>query len=138
MPRFSLPAGLPEGPVTITSSNALWCGHLLVRRTGPMNFSQRFTFLFSAPTFDSEDLEGLRIQQIIAAIDRLGFQVVPPTRRRSSCMKLAASNRSATWPAVGYKFGHWTDAVMMQRSLGAGGSSQPQVWQAAPNRREGG
>ena len=45
-----------------------------------MNFSQRFTFLFSAPTFDSEDLEGLRIQQIIAAIDRLGFQVVRARR----------------------------------------------------------
>ena len=45
-----------------------------------MNFSQRFTFLFSAPTFDAEDLEGLRIQQIIAAIDRLGFQVVRARR----------------------------------------------------------
>jgi arginine/lysine/ornithine decarboxylase len=40
-----------------------------------MNFSQRFTFLFSAPGFDAEDLEGLRVQQIIAAIERLGFQV---------------------------------------------------------------
>ena len=45
-----------------------------------MNFSQRFTFLFSAPTFDSEDLEGLRIEQIIAAIQRLGFQVVKARR----------------------------------------------------------
>jgi ornithine decarboxylase/arginine decarboxylase len=45
-----------------------------------MNFSQRFTFLFSAPTFESEDLEGLRVQQIIAAIQRLGFQVVRAPR----------------------------------------------------------
>ncbi|HEX4504578.1 MAG TPA: Orn/Lys/Arg decarboxylase N-terminal domain-containing protein [Alphaproteobacteria bacterium] len=45
-----------------------------------MNFSQRFTFLFSAPNFDSEELEGLRIQQIIAAIQRLGFQVVRAPR----------------------------------------------------------
>jgi ornithine decarboxylase/arginine decarboxylase len=45
-----------------------------------MNFSQRFTFLFSAPGFDAEDLEGLRIQQIIAAIERLGFQVVRARR----------------------------------------------------------
>jgi len=45
-----------------------------------MNFSQRFTFLFSAPTFDSEDLEGLRIQQIITAIQQLGFQVVRARR----------------------------------------------------------
>src|SRR6201997_2785426 len=45
-----------------------------------MNFSQRFTFLFSTPTFDSEDLEGLRVQQIIAAIQGLGFQVVRAPR----------------------------------------------------------
>jgi ornithine decarboxylase/arginine decarboxylase len=45
-----------------------------------MNFSQRFAFLFSAPSFDAEDLEGLRIQQIIAAIERLGFQVVRARR----------------------------------------------------------
>ena len=45
-----------------------------------MNFSQRFTFLFSAPSFDAEDLEGLRVQQIIAAIERLGFQVVRARR----------------------------------------------------------
>src|SRR3974390_709724 len=45
-----------------------------------MNFSQRFTFLFSAPAFDSEDLEGLRIQQIKTAIQQLGFQVVRARR----------------------------------------------------------
>jgi ornithine decarboxylase len=45
-----------------------------------MNFSQRFAFLFSAPSFDAEDLEGLRVQQIIAAIERLGFQVVRARR----------------------------------------------------------
>jgi ornithine decarboxylase/arginine decarboxylase len=45
-----------------------------------MNFTQRFTFLFAAPTFDSEDLQGLRIQEIITAIQRLGFQVVRARR----------------------------------------------------------
>ncbi len=45
-----------------------------------MNFVQRFTFLFAAPTFESEDLEGLRVQEIIAAIARLGFQVVRAPR----------------------------------------------------------
>jgi len=29
-------------------------------------------------------------------------------------------------PSVGYKFGHWTDSVMMQRSLGLGASAQPE------------
>ena len=31
-------------------------------------------------------------------------------------------------PAVGYKFGRWTDVVMVQRSLGAGGTTPPDVW----------
>ncbi len=45
-----------------------------------MNFSQRLTFLFSAPMFDADDLEGLRVNQIITAIERLGFQVIKARR----------------------------------------------------------
>src|ERR1700721_22586 len=45
-----------------------------------MNFSQRLTFLFSAPMFDADDLEGLRVNQIVAAIERMGFQVVKARR----------------------------------------------------------
>jgi phosphinothricin acetyltransferase len=29
-------------------------------------------------------------------------------------------------PQVGFKFGHWTDTVMMQRSLGLGGTQPPE------------
>jgi ornithine decarboxylase len=45
-----------------------------------MNSVQRFTFLFSAPTFEAEDLEGLRVAEIIAAIQRMGFQVIRAPR----------------------------------------------------------
>src|SRR5579863_5108793 len=45
-----------------------------------MNFVQRFTFLFSAPTFEAEDLEGLRVAEIITAIQRMGFQVIRARR----------------------------------------------------------
>ena len=45
-----------------------------------MNFVQRFTFLFSAPTFEAEDLEGLRVAEIISAIQRMGFQVIRARR----------------------------------------------------------
>src|SRR6201987_1675241 len=45
-----------------------------------MNFVQRFTFLFSAPTFEAEDLEGLRVAEIITAIQRMGFQVIRAPR----------------------------------------------------------
>src|ERR1700741_5194509 len=45
-----------------------------------MKFVQRFTFLFSAPTFEAEDLEGLRVAEIISAIQRMGFQVIRARR----------------------------------------------------------
>lgn len=45
-----------------------------------MDFSRRFTFLFSAPNFEADDLEGLRVNQIIAAIESMGFQVVRARR----------------------------------------------------------
>jgi len=49
-----------------------------------MNFFQRFTFLFSAPAFDAEDLEGMRVQQIITAIEHMGFQVVKARRLKDA------------------------------------------------------
>ena len=50
------------------------------RGLSTMNFFQRFTFLFSAPMFDADDLEGLRVNQIISAIERMGFQVIKARR----------------------------------------------------------
>ena len=35
-------------------------------------------------------------------------------------------------PLVAYKFGQWTDLVMVQRSLGSGGTTAPDVWPAMP------
>jgi L-amino acid N-acyltransferase YncA len=34
-------------------------------------------------------------------------------------------------PSVGYKFAHWTDVVMVQRSLGGGNATAPDVWPVA-------
>jgi len=31
-------------------------------------------------------------------------------------------------PSIGYKFGHWSDSVMVQRSLGPGASTPPGQW----------
>jgi ornithine decarboxylase/arginine decarboxylase len=45
-----------------------------------MDFFHRFTFLFSCPAFDAEDLEGLRLREIIAAIERMGFHVIKARR----------------------------------------------------------
>jgi L-amino acid N-acyltransferase YncA len=35
-------------------------------------------------------------------------------------------------PSIGHKFGHWTDVVMVQRSLGAGGDTAPDIWLPPP------
>src|SRR5271165_1555086 len=51
-----------------------------------MDFFRRFTFLVCAPAFDENDLEGLRLQQIIAAIERLGIQVVRARRMEDAEM----------------------------------------------------
>ena len=40
-------------------------------------------------------------------------------------------------PSVGYKFGHWTDVVMVQRSLGSGGATTPDVWLPVPSDDDG-
>ena len=45
-----------------------------------MEFFKRFTFLLCAPGFDADDLEGLRLQRIVAAIEDDGFQVVKARR----------------------------------------------------------
>jgi ornithine decarboxylase len=45
-----------------------------------MDFHRRFTFLVCAPAFEAEDLEGIRLAQIIDAIEKQGFQVVRARR----------------------------------------------------------
>ena len=39
-------------------------------------------------------------------------------------------------PSIGYKYGRWTDVAMVQRSLGAGGATPPDVWLAPPTGEE--
>jgi ornithine decarboxylase len=41
-----------------------------------MDYFKRFNFLFAAPVFDTDDLEGIRFNQIITEIERSGFEVV--------------------------------------------------------------
>lgn len=41
-----------------------------------MEYFRRFKFLFSAPAFDADDLEGIRFNQIVDEIERSGFEVV--------------------------------------------------------------
>ncbi len=45
-----------------------------------MDFHRRFTVLMCAPNFDPDDLEGVRVLEIVAAVQRLGFEVVRARR----------------------------------------------------------
>src|SRR6516165_10634360 len=45
-----------------------------------MDFFRLFSFLVCAPAFDADDLEGLRLGQIVVAIEKLGFEVVRARR----------------------------------------------------------
>jgi len=45
-----------------------------------MEFFRRLTFLVCAPAFDNDDLEGVRVHQIITEVERLGFEVVRARR----------------------------------------------------------
>ena len=45
-----------------------------------MDFSRRLTVLVYAPAFEADDLEGVRVQQIITEVGKLGFEVVRARR----------------------------------------------------------
>jgi len=60
-------------------------------------------------------------RQMIGYIDAAN---APSIQLHKSC----GFNQIGYLASVGYKFGHWTDVVMMQRSLGSGGASPPEVW----------
>jgi ornithine decarboxylase len=45
-----------------------------------MEYSRRFTFLLYAPAFDPDELEGARLSQIVAAIEKSGFDVTRARR----------------------------------------------------------
>jgi ornithine decarboxylase len=58
-----------------------------------MDFYRRFTLLVCAPFFDEQDLEGLRLKQIIAAVEKLGIEVV--RARRTEDAEIAVQTDAA-------------------------------------------
>jgi ornithine decarboxylase len=48
--------------------------------TDAMDFFRRFTLLVCAPSFDADDLEGLRVRQITSEVEKMGFEVVRAPR----------------------------------------------------------
>lgn len=64
-------------------------------------------------------------RQMIAYIDAANE---PSLRLHEAC----GFRQVGYLPSVGYKFAHWTDVVMVQRSLGVGNATPPDVWPVAP------
>jgi ornithine decarboxylase len=51
-----------------------------IRSEQAMDYYRRFNFLFATPAFDTDDLEGMRFNQIVEEIERSGFEVVKARR----------------------------------------------------------
>ena len=86
-----------------------------------MNFFQRFTFLFSAPVFDEDDLEGMRVKEIISSIERMGFQVVKARRLEDAALAVqtdaAIGCMVVDWGKKGLE-GKAASLINMMRSRG--------------------
>ncbi len=65
-------------------------------------------------------------RQIIGYIDGANEASI---RLHESC----GFKRVGILPSVGYKFGHWSDSVMVQCALGDGDTTQPKTWIHARN-----
>ena len=65
------------------------------------------------------ECEARDFRQMIAVIGDSGLQASIGLHRA------AGFTVAGTFPAIGHKFGRWLDSVLMQRTLGAGGSAPP-------------
>src|SRR3984957_5038882 len=74
---------VPRWRLRMAVTGLSWAAWQLAHPTSgeaAMDYFRRFTFLFAAPTFDVDDLEGVRFNEIIGEIERSGFQVIKARR----------------------------------------------------------
>ena len=77
-----------------------------------MDYFRRFTFLLCAPAFDPDELEGERLRQIVAAVEKSGFEVV--RARRVEDAELAIK----TDAAIGCMIVDWGKKGMNSKTAG--------------------
>jgi len=77
-----------------------------------MDYFRRFTFLLCAPAFDADELEGERLRQIVAAVEKSGFEVV--RARRVEDAELAIK----TDAAIGCMIVDWGKKGMNSKTAG--------------------
>jgi phosphinothricin acetyltransferase len=94
----------------------------------------RFTVedsVYIAPAAHRRGLGRLLLERLIIESDARGYRqmiaVIGDSAQHASIALHAALGfrMIGTFEAVGWKFGHWLDSVLMQRSLGAGAASKP-------------
>ncbi len=88
-----------------------------------MDYFKRFNFLFAAPVFDTDDLEGIRFNQIIEEIQRSGFEVVRARKLEDAEMAVQ------TDAAIGCMVVDWGKKGMEGKTVG------PDQPDAAPRPR---
>jgi len=78
------------------------------------------------------------LEQVIARCGELGYrQMVAVIGGRETLGSIRLHERlgfahMGVLPAVGFKFGRWIDIIMMQRELGPGADTPPDLAAAAP------
>lgn len=77
-----------------------------------MDYFRRFNFLLCAPAFDADELEGERLSQIVAAVEKSGFQVT--RARRVEDAELALK----TDAAIGCMIVDWGKKGMNSKTAG--------------------
>ena len=77
-----------------------------------MDYFRRFTFLLCAPAFDPDELEGERLRQIVAAVEKSGFEVL--RARRVEDAELAIK----TDAAIGCMIVDWGKKGMNSKTAG--------------------
>jgi L-amino acid N-acyltransferase YncA len=94
----------------------------------------RFTVensIYLDPSFHRRGIGLLLLERLIAECEARGFrQMIAVIGDSANAGSIGLHTRTGfkmigTHPNVGLKFGRWLDTVMMQRDLGAGGSTVP-------------
>ena len=94
----------------------------------------RFTVedsIYLAPSAQRSGVGRLLLTELIARCEQRGFRQVVAVIGDTANAASIALHRSTgfrmtgTLTDVGYKFGRWLDCILMQRTLGDGGSSAP-------------
>jgi L-amino acid N-acyltransferase YncA len=89
--------------------------------------------IYVAPDMQGRGIGKVLLMALIGECEKLGFrQMIAVIGDSENASSIALHERcgfqhAGRFNGIGYKFGRWLDSVQMQRTLGAGSSSAPDV-----------